>query len=79
MNNSNSHLDFEYDFKENNPDSGTDNTNVFFKDNEGNKWTIFGEAIDGPRTGEKLMATKSVVSYWFAIAAFYPNPKIYSE
>lgn len=85
MDNSNSHLNFEYDFEEinsveeNNVGSGTDNTNVFFKDNEGNKWSIFGEAVDGPRTGEKLMATKSVVSYWFAIAAFYPNPKIYLE
>ena len=52
---------------------------VLFTDNEGNKWDIFGKAIDGSRTGEKLTSSKSVMSYWFAIAAFYPNPEIYSE
>jgi len=61
-------LDFEYDFN---------NTEVFFKDNEGNKWSIFGEAIEGPRKGQILDKSKSVVSYWFAIGAFYPNPEIY--
>jgi len=63
-------LNFEYDFN---------NSETFFKDNEGNKWSIFGEAIEGPRTGEQLKASKSVVSFWFAIAAFYPNPKIYIQ
>jgi len=63
-------LDFQYNYND---------TEEFFSDNEGNKWNIFGEAIEGPRTGEKLTISKSVVSYWFAIAAFYPNPEIYSE
>ncbi len=63
-------LTFEYDF------SGSES---FFKDNEGNKWSIFGKAIEGPRAGETLIAAKSVVSYWFAIAAFYPNPEIFSK
>lgn len=63
-------LDFEYDFTT----SGT-----FFKDDEGNKWSVFGEAMTGPRMGEKLTPTRSLISYWFAIAAFYPNPEIYSE
>lgn len=62
-------LTFEYDF------SGSE---AFFKDNEGNKWNIFGKAIEGQRTGETLLGAKSVMSYWFAIAAFYPNPEIYS-
>ncbi len=65
-----SNLEFEYNF--------TDNES-FFKDNEGNEWSIFGNAISGPRTGETLTISKSVVSYWFAIAAFYPNPEIYHE
>ena len=56
-----------------------DGLQVFFTDNEGNKWNILGKAIEGPRTGEKLTASKSVMSYWFAIAAFYPNPEIYTE
>ena len=52
---------------------------IFFSDNEGNKWDIMGTSVEGPRSGEKLSTSKSVMSYWFAIAAFYPNPKIYSE
>ena len=70
LNESQSDLVFEYDFN---------NSETFFKDNEGTKWSVFGKAIEGPRTGEQLKANKSVVSYWFAIAAFYPNPEIYTE
>ncbi|MEW4923261.1 DUF3179 domain-containing protein [Algibacter sp. 2305UL17-15] len=66
-----SNLMFEY---------GLDNNSeVIFKDNEGNKWSIFGKVIEGPREGETLTQVKSVMSYWFAIAAFYPNPGIYSN
>jgi len=65
-----SDLNFEYDFN---------NSEGFFKDDQGNKWTIFGEAIEGLRAGEILNTPKSVVSYWFAIAAFYPNPQIYLQ
>lgn len=51
---------------------------TIFKDDSGNTWSIFGEVISGPQTGNTLQNPKSVVSYWFAIAAFYPNPEIYS-
>lgn len=61
-------LNFEYDFN---------NSEVFFKDNEGNKWSVFGKALEGSRVGQELKMTRSVVSFWFAIAAFYPNPEIY--
>jgi len=70
LNESHSNLVFEYDFN---------NSEVFFKDNEGNKWSVFGKAIQGPRVGQQLIVSKSVVSYWFAVAAFYPNPEIYTE
>lgn len=63
-------LNFEY--------SHTDNE-AFFKDDEGNTWSIFGEAIDGPRKGEELGTASGVVSFWFAVAAFYPNIEIYSK
>ncbi len=69
LENNHSGLVFEYDFA---------NSESFFIDNEGNKWSIFGEAIEGSRLGEKLTPVKSVMSYWFAIAAFYPNPEIYA-
>jgi len=61
-------LEFEYDMTE---------TGVLFTDNEGNKWSLFGKAIEGPRLGEQLKGTTSVASYWFAIAAFYPEPEIF--
>ncbi len=61
-------LTFEYSFND---------SEAFFSDDEGNMWSIFGTAISGPREGQSLTAVKSVMSYWFAIAAFYPNPEIY--
>lgn len=61
---------FEYELNE--------SDGSIFKDNSGNKWSIFGEVISGTQTGDILNKPKSVVSYWFAIAAFYPFPEIYS-
>lgn len=63
-------LTFTYEF------NATDKVSVF-SDNEGNKWSVAGVAVSGPRVGQKLKPTISVTSYWFAIAAFYPNPEIY--
>lgn len=62
---------FQYEYR--------DAEKTIFTDDSGNAWSIFGEVISGPNTGESLVKTKSVVSYWFAIAAFYPNPEIYSK
>lgn len=70
MNASMSNLTFTYDFQD---------SEVFFKDNEGSKWNMFGEAIEGPREGQKLNSANSVTSMWFAIAAFFPNPIIYEQ
>ena len=44
---------------------------IILEDNEGNVWNIFGEAVEGPRTGEKLKSTYSMMSYWFPIASMY--------
>jgi hypothetical protein len=63
-------LNFEYD-----PNNASAS---LLKDNEGNTWSVFGEALSGPRAGENLTPVKSVMSYWFAIAAFYPDPEIYT-
>lgn len=68
LNNTHSSLTFTYDFN---------GSGHFFIDDEGNKWMITGEAIEGPRTGQKLKATNSFMSFWFALAIFYPNPQIY--
>lgn len=50
---------------------------IIMKDEEGNKWNIFGEAVSGPKTGSKLIPTTSYSGYWFAFADFYPNSCIY--
>lgn len=63
-------LTFEYDYN---------NSETFFKDNEGTAWNIFGEAISGPRKGAKLKPKISFIAYWFSIGAFYPQAEIYSE
>ncbi len=50
---------------------------VILTDNEGNRWNIFGEAVEGPRTGQRLTPTESFIGYWFSWGAFYPNAQIY--
>ncbi|WP_298477994.1 DUF3179 domain-containing protein [uncultured Maribacter sp.] len=55
-------LEFEYVF------SGTE---VIVKDDEGNEWSIFGEAISGPRAGEFLKPTTAFKGFWFSFPAFY--------
>lgn len=46
-------------------------------DNEGNTWNMFGEAISGARTGQKLTPVVSFIGYWFSWGAFYPGAKIF--
>ena len=46
------------------------------KDNEGNIWDIFGEAVDGPRKGEHLQSTYSMMSYWFPIPSIFATTEI---
>ena len=52
---------------------------VIMQDDEGNKWTIFGEAVSGPKKGTNLTPTISYNGYWFAFADFYPGSCIYPE
>ncbi len=46
-------------------------------DDEGNVWSIFGTAVSGPRAGEQLKKTSSYTAFWFAWAAFFPDPEIH--
>jgi hypothetical protein len=46
-------------------------------DTEGNTWNIFGEAVSGPRKGEKLKQVTSFIGYWFSWGAFYPEAPIF--
>ena len=63
-------LNFEYAYN---------GSETLFIDNEGTEWNIFGEAISGPGTGNKLNSKTSFMGYWFSIGAFYPNTEIYSN
>lgn len=47
------------------------------RDTEGNVWDVFGNAVSGPRAGERLAMTNSFTSMWFAWAAFFPDAEIY--
>ncbi len=64
------------DGKELNFELVKDNLPIILKDNEGNKWDIFGYAVEGDRKGERLTPTKSFIAYWFAWGAFYKNVSI---
>lgn len=48
------------------------------EDQEGTVWNIFGEAVSGPRQGDKLTATSGYNAYWFAWADFFNLPLIHS-
>jgi hypothetical protein len=49
----------------------TGSSELLVKDNEGNEWNIFGEAISGPRTGQFLGESNAFMGMWFSIPAFY--------
>lgn len=46
-------------------------------DDEGNVWDLFGVATAGPRAGAQLAKTDSYTAFWFAWAAFFPDPQIH--
>jgi len=52
---------------------------LVMKDQQGNRWNIFGEAVAGPEKGEKLQRANAFIGYWFAWSSFYPDIKIYNE
>lgn len=49
------------------------------KDIDGNVFNLFGEAISGPDKGVKLEVPYSMMGYWFAISAFYPEVEIFFD
>ena len=40
-------------------------------------WSILGKATEGPLTGEELAPVLHDNNFWFAVAAFRPDTKIY--
>ena len=59
--------------------SPSDPLPVILEDEEGNKWDIFGYAIDGPGMGQRLKPTQSIMGFWFSFATFYPGIQIYPD
>jgi hypothetical protein len=51
---------------------------VVMKDQEGNLWSVFGEAVDGPRKGQRLRPAKSYSGFWYAFRDMFTLPEIYS-
>lgn len=50
-----------------------------FKDHEtGSLWNIFGEAVDGPLTGQRLESIVAGEHFWFAWAVFKPDTIVWS-
>jgi len=50
---------------------------VVMVDNEGNKWDVFGEAIEENRKGERLQSLDAYMGYWFSWGTFYANVEIH--
>ncbi len=59
--------------------SSDKNPPVIMEDTEGNQWDIFGYAVEGPRKGQQLTPTKSLMGYWFSFGTFYPGIQIYPD
>ena len=50
---------------------------VVMRDNQGNEWDVFGKAVSGARTGQRLQKTNSYIAYWYAWTAFFPGADIH--
>ncbi|MEX0944238.1 MAG: DUF3179 domain-containing protein, partial [Balneolaceae bacterium] len=50
---------------------------VVMKDQEGTLWNVFGEGVEGPRQGQRLIPAKSYSGYWFAFRDMFIMPEIY--
>lgn len=54
-----------------------DNLPVVMKDQGGTSWSVFGEAVEGPRQGQRLVPARSYTGYWFAFRDMFILPEIY--
>ena len=51
-------------------------TDQVIKDVDGNIWSVFGEAKEGPFNGQHLVPVDNFIGYWFSWGAFYPGLEI---
>ncbi len=52
---------------------------IVMTDQDGGRWNIFGEAVDGPNQDKKLGSIDAFIGYWFAFGAFHHEPDIFGE
>ena len=52
---------------------------AIFEDQDGTIWDVTGEGIEGPRLGQRLIPTKSFMSYWFPLTSILGEPDIINE
>jgi len=52
---------------------------VILLDEEGNRWNIFGESLEGPKLGKRLSQPVSYIGFFFAWGAFYPGVEIFQD
>ncbi len=45
---------------------------VVMQDADGNRWDIFGRAVEGPRAGERLTPARGYTGYWYAWVDVFP-------
>lgn len=58
----------------------TDDTSpIIMEDQLGNKWDMFGTAVEGPNVGEQLEVPYSYMGYWFSFPVFFPDVRIYGQ
>jgi hypothetical protein len=50
---------------------------IVMVDQEGTKWNVFGEAVEGPGTGRRLSPAKSYSGFFFAFKEMFELPEIY--
>lgn len=66
-------LEFTYVFGASNFEA-----DILLEDSEGNTWNVFGEAVTGPRQGQKIAVSSAMMGQWFSISAFYTT-EIYTS
>lgn len=52
---------------------------IIAQDATGQKISLTGEIVTGPRQGQQLETIETIIGYYFAMAAFYPELEIYEE
>jgi len=46
---------------------------AIMQDANGNKWNMFGVALNGPRQGEQLKSPNAYIAVWWAVKDFFPT------